>query len=258
MKAHPFAFALLLALPATAFSEDFFDLLEPAAREATRQANHEEAVGPILETPATEAATEAEPETLLVAQAMELIPSPAVTAAPEPIASPKHSPLARPIVSLTLDTQADAQLVAQQQSIPDQFAIQDHAANRFGEWDAPQIAASVSSSRFGPNHFRFAAPAVYSRPLYFEQPNLERYGHHVAWCEHDNLTQSALSAAHFFATVPVMPYKMGATLPDECSYVLGSYRPGSCNPHQLLRPELSVRGLALEGAAVTGLIFLVP
>ncbi|CAN0354948.1 unnamed protein product, partial [Ectocarpus sp. 4 AP-2014] len=118
--------------------------------------------------------------------------------------------------------------------------------------------ATLTPPRFAGTLSTFAAPAAYSRPLYVEEHNLERYGHHVAFCKHDNLTQSAISAAHFFATVPVLPYKMVANHPGECNYVLGTYRPGSCNPHQLLKPQLSVGGGVAEGIAVTGLIFLIP
>jgi hypothetical protein len=106
--------------------------------------------------------------------------------------------------------------------------------------------------------FSWAAPALYTNPIYFEQPNVERYGHYVAVCKRDNLTQSAISAAHFFVSVPALPYMVGAKGPCECNYVLGSYRPGSCNPHQLVKPPLSLRGLVYEGVAATGLVFLLP
>lgn len=249
------AIALVLAAPVLAVGQDYFDLLEPAAAEADRSSSQTRPLPP---------ARRQDDGGVLSTQAIEMIPAPrlipeAIRSSepdspmlPEP--SDESSLLSRPIGALTLDTAANPAIAAQGAKIPDKFAIKDLAREQFGSWNAPVQEASLAPARFAPNEFHFAAPAVYTRPLYFEQPNLERYGHHVA----DHLTQSALSAAHFFATVPVLPYKMGATHPDECNYVLGAYRPGSWNPHQLLKPELSVAGLATQGAAVTGLILLIP
>ncbi len=281
MKASYLVLIVMLAGSTQAAADDLFDLLGPAEPSATKQVSHTFPAGPSLapsliaeSADELDGAKSEEPEPLRVAQVEEAIPVPAevirpletnqdlatawgvpAVVAPQPT---KSSPLFRPIVSLTLDMGADPELVKQGAGIPDKFAIKDLAAEAFGEWDTPRGELSLAATRFAPTDFRFAAPAVYSRPLYFEQANLERYGHHVALCERDNLSQSALSAAHFFATVPALPYKMGTTRPDECSYVLGVYRPGSCNPHQLLRPELSVSGLTWEGAIATGLVFMIP
>ena len=70
------------------------------------------------------------------------------------------------------------------------------------------------------------------QPLYFEEPNLERYGYGCGCytCCGSTCVQSACSAAHFFATVPALPYMMAANCPCECNYALGDYRPGSCPP----------------------------
>lgn len=220
-----------------------------------------------------------------VTQALELIPNPttgtvprsvgAPTLAPpdafhaegasvleetvaEPVAVEASSGLTRPMYTLTLDSATEPELERRKAELSGDFAIRDESQAVFGSWDAPVMEATLASSRFAATAYHWAAPAFYSRPLYFEQPNLERYGHHVAVCEKDHLTQSAVSAAHFFVTVPALPYLMGADLPGDCNYVLGSYRPGSCNPHQLVRPEPSLRGLVFEGAAATGLVFLIP
>ena len=238
LRTLPLLAALACATPAV--GDDVFSLLEPEAyREQHEQpAESDEAVSTGVELTPVDYEGEIP---------LELIPAPEA----EPV-----SPLARPIGQLSLNAAAEPLLVEQMEKIPEAFAIKDAAAERFGAWGSG--ATEPPFSRFAPTAFHFASPAVYSRPLYFEQPNVERYGHYVGVCRRDNLTQSAISAAHFFATVPVLPYKIGANCPDECNYVLGAYRPGSCNPHQLVWPELSLRGLALEGAAVTGLIFLIP
>lgn len=202
-------------------------------------------------------------EVLRVTQAVEELPemfSPTLTlpSVSELDAEIDAGGLSRSIYQLTLDAAVRPELMEGISNLDGDRAIKDLAVERFGSWEMPQYEASIVGARFDSSEVHWAAPAFYSRPLYFEQTNLERYGHHVAFCDHDNLTQSAISAAHFFVTVPALPYALGANSPDECSYVLGSYRPGSCNPHQLIKPPLSLRGLVFEGVAATGLVFFIP
>ncbi len=192
-----------------------------------------------------------------VTQSQEVVPAPSAFTPLEP-APPAGTGLNRPIVMLTLDAAANPELVANLSKLKTDVAIRDESIDRFGSWDDPTREAASTPSRFNPQLVSWAAPAVYTNPLYFEQPNVERYGHYVGVCQRDNLTQSAISAAHFFVCVPALPYKIGAEGPCECNYTLGSYRPGSCNPHQLVKPPLSLRGLVFEGAAATGLVFLLP
>lgn len=179
----------------------------------------------------------------------------------EPVESEDNDALSRPISRLTLDGEPEQRLVDQMTKIPEDFSIKDRAQQRFGQWDHPEAENRLGLPRFSGTMVTWAAPATFHRPLLFEQPNLERYGHHVRVCQRDNLSQSALSAAHFFATVPVLPYKIGASggvVNGECDYTLGAYRPGSCNPHQLIKPRCSLRGLACQAAATAGLIYLIP
>jgi len=195
-------------------------------------------------------------------QSLEVVPAPDSFLAPESPqrlpAAPTATGLNRPITTLTLDAAADPELVANLSRLKPDVAITDGSIARFGSWDDPIGEASSAPSRFAPQRFSWAAPALYTNPIYFQQPNLERYGHYVAVCERDNLTQSAISAAHFFVSVPALPYMVGAAGPCECNYVLGNYRPGSCNPHQLVKPPLSLRGLVYEGVAATGMVFFLP
>jgi len=99
------------------------------------------------------------------------------------------------------------------------------------------------------------------QPLYFEEPNLERYGYGCGCytCCCSTCIQSACSAAHFFATVPALPYMMAANCPFECNYALGDYRPGSCPPwrYQCCAP-CSAFGVGAEGAAAYGMILMLP
>jgi hypothetical protein len=91
--------------------------------------------------------------------------------------------------------------------------------------------------------FAFTAASTCHKPVYFEEEQLERYGH--SW---GPVRQSAVSAVHFFGTVPLLPYYMGVYPPNECIYDLGQYRPGSCAPYYLDPFPISVRGALFEGA----------
>jgi len=106
--------------------------------------------------------------------------------------------------------------------------------------------------KFACTTFTWKAAGYCHKPLYFEDWNLERYGHSHGWAD------PIISGAHFFATLPVLPYKMGVELPWECVYPLGYYRPGSCAPWTVPAVPISKRGLMLEAATVTGLVFLLP
>ncbi len=70
--------------------------------------------------------------------------------------------------------------------------------------------------------------------------------------------QPFLSAAHFFGTLPILPYEMGMNPPNECQYALGYYRPGSCAPWMLPAIPLSARGAAAEAGVALGLVYILP
>lgn len=97
------------------------------------------------------------------------------------------------------------------------------------------------------------ASALCHKPLYFEDVQLERYGH-----THGPLVQPVVSGAHFFANVALLPYKMGINPPHECQYPLGYYRPGSCAPWMLQPFPLSARGAATAVGFYTGANYLIP
>ncbi len=107
--------------------------------------------------------------------------------------------------------------------------------------------------RFACTTFTWKAAGYCHKPLYFEDWQLERYGH-----SHGGLADPFFSAAHFFVTLPVLPYKMGVELPWECMYPLGYYRPGDCSPWMIPAVPISPRGFAVEAATITGILFVVP
>jgi len=75
--------------------------------------------------------------------------------------------------------------------------------------------------------YAWVTPTFYHRPLYFEQPNLERYG-----LGPKRWLQPVHSAAHFFGSIGAMPYKLLTQHPGEHVYTLGNNRPGDCVPVQ--------------------------
>jgi hypothetical protein len=101
--------------------------------------------------------------------------------------------------------------------------------------------------------FTWKASALCHKPLYFEELQLERYGHTAG-----PIVQPFLSGAHFFVSIAALPYAMGVQPPNECIYQLGLYRPGSCAPWLIDPIPLSLRGALLQTGAVLGGIYLIP
>lgn len=103
---------------------------------------------------------------------------------------------------------------------------------------------------FSPTLFTWKASGNCHKPLYFEDVQLERYGH--AW---NPVLQPFISGAHFFVSVPLLPYKMGLKPPNECVYTLGYYRPGSCAPYMFEPIPLSVRAALWQGVGSAAFAF---
>ncbi|TWT29232.1 hypothetical protein KOR34_52870 [Posidoniimonas corsicana] len=101
--------------------------------------------------------------------------------------------------------------------------------------------------------YMWKASALCHKPLYFENVQLERYGHSWGPC-----LQPIVSGVHFFARIPAIPYMMGIQTPNECVYTLGHYRPGSCAPYMIEPIPFTWRAAAFQGAAVTGAVFAIP
>jgi len=119
--------------------------------------------------------------------------------------------------------------------------------------DCPLGDDVFQSRSFAPITFTWTASQLCHKPLYFEDVQLERYGHMAGpWL------QPFASAAHFFCTMPILPYKMGLELPNECVYTLGYYRPGDCAPYLFDPLPLSVRGMFFEPGAGGGACARVP
>jgi hypothetical protein len=71
------------------------------------------------------------------------------------------------------------------------------------------------------------SPSFCFSPLYFEQPNLERYGQGVG-----RPFTSASSAVAFVVDVTTLPIALICSPPCSKSCTLGHHRPGDCAPYQ--------------------------
>ncbi len=124
-------------------------------------------------------------------------------------------------------------------------------------WGLPQECL-IEQAAYVPRNWQsstvtWKASNLCHKPLYFEEVNLERYGHTAG-----PFVQPIVSSAHFFVNIAVMPYKMGVHAPTECQYTLGYYRPGNCAPWIVPPVPLSLRGTLYQAAAVTGGFWLIP
>ena len=106
---------------------------------------------------------------------------------------------------------------------------------------------------WAPSTLTWKASALCHKPLYFEEVQLERYGHTAG-----PIRQPFLSGAHFFLNLVTVPYQAGINPPWECQYTLGYYRPGSCAPWLVPPVPLSVRGALWEAGVMVGGVALFP
>ena len=104
-----------------------------------------------------------------------------------------------------------------------------------------------------PSTMTWKASNLCHHPLYFEDVNLERYGH-----TRGPILEPVVQSAHFFANIAVLPYKMGVHCPSECQYALGYYRPGNCSPWIKPPVPISARGAIAQAATMTGMFWLIP
>jgi hypothetical protein len=101
--------------------------------------------------------------------------------------------------------------------------------------------------------FHYNASGLCHKPLYFEEVQLERYGHTAG-----PFRQPFVSGAHFIINLAALPYNMAINPPTECHYSLGYYRPGSCAPWMIPPIPLSLRGAAAEIGVALGMIYIIP
>jgi hypothetical protein len=135
-------------------------------------------------------------------------------------------------------------------SDPDQVFVAE-------SWGVPTTCSigteSVHTRNFASSTMTWKASGACHKPLYFQDVQLERYGHEMG-----PIAQPVASTLRFFGDIAILPYKMGIHPPNECQYPLGYYRPGSCAPWTVGPVPISLRGAVEQAKFVTGAVFILP
>jgi hypothetical protein len=103
-----------------------------------------------------------------------------------------------------------------------------------------------------PSVFSWTASNINYYPLYFQDPQLERYGHTYGWA------QPAVSLGRFGVQLVGLPYQMALDPPCKRMYPLGYYRPGEPAPKLFYPIPFNARAAAVAGGFYTGLAFILP
>ena len=103
------------------------------------------------------------------------------------------------------------------------------------------------------NAMFWKASALCHKPLYFENRQLERYGH-----THGPIVEPFHSSVHFFTSMILWPYNAGINPPNECLYALGFYKPGDCAPWLKEPFPFSLHGAVNQGLAIGALGAIIP
>ena len=106
---------------------------------------------------------------------------------------------------------------------------------------------------FAPTQFQWEAANVFHNPLYFEDVELERYGHAYPWG-----LQPAASLAKFGVQFIGLPYTMAMDPMWDEQYALGYYRPGDCAPKLHYQIPLDKKAAITAAGVYTGLFFIFP
>ena len=102
-----------------------------------------------------------------------------------------------------------------------------------------------------PQTVSWNASGLCHKPLYFENIQLERYGH-----SRGPFLQPVQSTFHFFRSLVFLPYRTAINPPNECQYALGYYRPGNCAPWLIDPIPFSREGIRRQALVTTGLSFI--
>jgi hypothetical protein len=106
---------------------------------------------------------------------------------------------------------------------------------------------------YAPSMYAWQASNICYNPLYFEDPQLERYGH--AW---PFFVQPFVSMGRMAVQAAGIPYQMVIDPPCCSVYPLGFYRPGECAPKLIYQVPLNLEAALVEAGAITGTYFLFP
>lgn len=115
------------------------------------------------------------------------------------------------------------------------------------------IASHYMNHNFTPSTMTWYASNLCHKPLYFEDIQLERYGHTKG-----PIRQPVRSAARFLGQAFLLPYQMSLNPPTECQYPLGLFRPGNCAPYLRQPFPWERRSVGYQAAAMAGAFLLIP
>jgi hypothetical protein len=87
----------------------------------------------------------------------------------------------------------------------------------------PALADFFGASQSSHLNYCWHSPAFCHYPLYFEQPNYERFGN-----KNHILTSPIYSASHFYGSLMLFPLHALHDRPFSCTSTLGNQRPGDC------------------------------
>lgn len=104
-----------------------------------------------------------------------------------------------------------------------------------------------------PSVFAWKASNVSYNPLYFQDVQLERYGHTYGDC-----IQPFVSVGRFGVQLIGLPYQMALDPPCKEMYPLGYYRPGEPAPKLFYQIPLNARAAAVAAGVYTGIGVVLP
>lgn len=90
------------------------------------------------------------------------------------------------------------------------------------------------------------------RPLYFEDPNMERCG------ETGGCLTEVKSIAHFAGRIPLLPYMMASDSPHKCVRALPDCPACQQFGPDAYLPKPTVKAIAVQAAATVGAIYVIP
>jgi hypothetical protein len=134
----------------------------------------------------------------------------------------------------------------------------DRDIRSFAATKAREFNVRFGGDQYVPRNFpdvamQWQAPSTKYYPLYFQDWQMERYGHVYPFP-----LQPIVSNVRFGIQLVMMPYQMAITPPWEMQSPLGWYRPGDVVPKLHYQFPLSAKAAFVEAATVTGFYFLIP
>ncbi|HEX4071802.1 MAG TPA: hypothetical protein VHX68_11545 [Planctomycetaceae bacterium] len=106
---------------------------------------------------------------------------------------------------------------------------------------------------YAPSLFAWQASNICYNPLYYQDVQLERYGHSYPF-----FVQPFVSMGRMTVQAIGFPYQAVIDPPSCNVYPLGYYRPGECAPKLIYQIPLNLEAALVEAGAITGTYFLFP